>query len=76
MLSISDNSLGVEGSMSEIGILPPHNSDKLHAPVAVNYHTIPYENALPMKQRALLSERQVKYVDDIIVKIYTANMGI
>ena len=41
MLSISDESLGAEGSMSEVGIPLPHNSDKPHAPVAGNYHTIP-----------------------------------
>ena len=38
VLSISDKSLGVEGSMSEVGIPPPHNLEKLHAPVAGNYH--------------------------------------
>ena len=26
-----------------------------------------YENALPMRKQVLLSERQVKYVEDIIV---------
>ena len=41
VLSISDESLGAEGSMSEVGIPLPHNSDKPHAPVAGNYHTIP-----------------------------------
>ena len=38
VLSISNESLGVERSMSEVGIPPPHNLDKPHAPVAVNYH--------------------------------------
>ena len=28
--------------MSKVGIPPPHNSDKPHAPVAGNYHNIPY----------------------------------
>ena len=37
---------------------------------------IAYENAFPIKKRALLPERQVKYVEDIIVKGDTANLGI
>ena len=41
MLSISNEILGEEGSMSEVGIPSPHNTDKPHAPVAGNYHTIP-----------------------------------
>ena len=41
VVSISDKSLGSEGSMSKVGISPRHNSDKLHAPVASNYHTMP-----------------------------------
>ena len=41
VLSISDESLGVERSMSEVGIPPPHNLDKTHAPVQRNCHTIP-----------------------------------
>ena len=36
---------------------------------------IRYENAFPMKNRALLSENQVKYVEGIIVKKYTSNLG-
>ena len=36
--------------------------------------TITYENAFPRKNRGLLSERQVKYVEDIIVKRDTANL--
>ena len=37
---------------------------------------IRYENAFPMKNRALLSENQVKYVEDIIFKRDTAKLGI
>ena len=37
---------------------------------------ITYENSLPMKKRKLLSESQVKYLEDIIVKRDTANFGI
>ena len=38
--------------------------------------TITYENAFPMNIRSLLSERQVNYVEDVIVKRDTANLGI
>ena len=34
-----------------------------------------YYNAFPMKNRAFLSEKQVNYVEDIIVKRDTANLG-
>ena len=34
-----------------------------------------YENDFPMKKRALLLENQVKYVEDIIVKIDTEKLG-
>ena len=40
MLIISNKILGAKGSMSEVGIPPPHNSDKPQALVARNYHTI------------------------------------
>ena len=36
---------------------------------------ITYENNFPIKKSLLLSERQVNYVDDIIVKRDTANLG-
>ena len=42
----------------------------------IGMKTITYENALPMKNMALLSENQVKYVEDIIVKRDTTNLGI
>ena len=37
--------------------------------------TIKYENALPLRYQVLLSERQVKYVEDIVVIRDTANLG-
>ena len=37
---------------------------------------ITFYNALPTKKRTLLPERQVKCVEDIIVKRYTENLGI
>ena len=36
---------------------------------------ITYENVLPDKKRALLSNSQVKYVEDIIIKRDTENLG-
>ena len=37
---------------------------------------ITYDNSFPRKNKALLSESQVKSVEDIIVKRDTANLGI
>ena len=36
---------------------------------------ITYENVFPVKKRALLSNLQVKYVEDIIIKRDRANLG-
>ena len=36
VLSISEESLGTDGSMSEVRIPPANNSEKTHIPVAVN----------------------------------------
>ena len=36
---------------------------------------ITYENASPLINQALISQRQVKYVEDIIVKRYTVKLG-
>ena len=36
---------------------------------------IKYDNAFPTNNRALLSENQVKYVEYIIVKGFTENLG-
>ena len=37
--------------------------------------SITYKNVFPYKKRALLSNSQVKYVEDIIIKRDTANLG-
>ena len=37
---------------------------------------VTYENFFTMNNREFLSEKQVKYVEDIIIKIDTANLGI
>ena len=36
---------------------------------------ITYDNALPLRNQALLSQIQVKYVEDIILTRYTENFG-
>ena len=40
VISKSDNSIGTEGSMSKVEILTCHDSNKTHATVTRNYHTI------------------------------------
>ena len=35
-----------------------------------------FENSFPLRKQSLISQRQVKYVEDIIVTIYMANLGI
>ena len=37
---------------------------------------ITYDNVFALKKRALLSEIQVKYVEDIIIKRDTENLGV
>ena len=41
----------------------------------IGRNTITYENDFPMKKRKFLSENQVNYVEDIIVKRGTTNLG-
>ena len=41
----------------------------------INSKPITYENASPQINQALLSQRQVEYVEDIIVTRDTANLG-
>ena len=43
---------------------------------SIGSKTITYENTLPINKRELLSENKVKYVEDIIVKRDTSNLGI
>ena len=42
----------------------------------IGRNPITYENYFPRNKRALKSENQVNYVEDIIVKRDTANLGI
>ena len=41
----------------------------------IGRNLIKYENVFLVKKRALLSNSQVKYVEDIIIKRDTANQG-
>ena len=41
----------------------------------IGRNLITYENALPRKKMALITESKVKYVEDVIVKRETANLG-
>ena len=42
----------------------------------IGRNSITYDNLFPDKKRAFLSNSQVKYGEDIIIKIDTANQGI
>ena len=42
----------------------------------IGRNPIKYQNSFPLIKWALLSQRQLKYVEDIIVTIYTANFGV
>ena len=41
----------------------------------IGFKPITYKNALPMSKRELISQRQVNYVEDIIVTGDTVNLG-
>ena len=59
----------------ELGLDPVPKQTVFNVLQRIGRKPITYENAFPMKKRALLSENQVKYVEDIIVKRDTANLG-
>ena len=42
---------------------------------SIDRKPITYENAFPAKNRGFLSENQIKYVEDVIFKRDTANLG-
>ena len=42
----------------------------------IGRNPITYENSLTMNKRSLLPQSKVKYVEDIIVKRDTANLGV
>ena len=63
-------------SCLELGLDPVPKQTIFNVLQRIGRKAITYENAFPMKKRALLSENQVKYVEDSIVKRDTANPGI
>ena len=46
-----------------------------HVLQRISRKPITYENVFPDKKRALISNLQVKYVEDIIIKRDTVNLG-
>ena len=60
----------------KLGLDPVHKQTVFNVLRRIGRKPITYENHFPMKNRALISENQLNYVKDIIVKIDTANLGI
>ena len=59
----------------EIGLDPVPKQTVFNVLRSIGRKPITYDNVFPDKKRALLSNSQVKYVEDIIVKRETANLG-
>ena len=59
----------------ELGLDPVHKQKVFNVLRRIGRKPIPYENVFPEKKRSLLSNSQVKYVEDIIIKRDTANHG-
>ena len=59
----------------ELGLDPVPKQTVFNVLRRIGRKPITYENVFPDKKRALLSNFQVKYVEDIIIKIDTANLG-
>ena len=57
----------------ELGLDPVPKQTVFNFLQKIGRKLITYENAFPLKKMVLLSENQVKYVEDIIVKIDTAS---
>ena len=58
-----------------VGLNPVHKQTIFNVLQRIGSKPVTYKNAFPMKKKTLLLENQVKYVEDMIVKIYTANLG-
>ena len=58
----------------ELGLDPVPKQTVFNVLRRIGRKPITYENVFPVKKRSLLSEKQVKYVEDIIIKIDT-NLG-
>ena len=59
----------------ELGLDPVTKQTVFNVLRRIGRNPITYENVFPEKKRALLSNSQVKYVEDIIIKRDTANLG-
>ena len=59
----------------ELGLDPVPKQKIFNVLQRIGRNTITYENDFPMKKRKFLSENQVNYVEDIIVKRGTTNLG-
>ena len=59
----------------ELGLDPVPKQTVLNVLRRIGRKPITYENVFPEKKRSLLSNSQVKYVKDILIKIDTANLG-
>ena len=58
----------------ELGLDPVPKQIVFNVLQRIGRKPITYENFFPMKKSSLLSERQEKYVEDIIIKRDTANL--
>ena len=59
----------------ELGLDPVPKQIVFNVLRRIDRKTITYENVFPLRKRSLLSDSQVKYVEDIIIKRDTANIG-
>ena len=59
----------------KLGLDPVHKQTVFNVLRRIGRKPITYENVFPVKKRSLLSEIQVKYMEDIIIKRDTANLG-
>ena len=59
----------------ELGLDPVPKQTVFNILRRIGRKPITYDNVFPEKKRSLLSNSQVKYVEDIIIKIDTENLG-
>ena len=59
----------------ELGLDSVPKKTVFHVLQRIGRKPIAYENVFPMNNRAFLSENQVNYLENIIVKRDTANLG-
>ena len=59
----------------ELGLNPVPKQTISNVLHHIGRNPITYDNTFPMKKMVLIPEIQVEYVEDIIDKIYTENLG-